>query len=152
MNNIKSYIILNKNSNLITKLFLFISIIIIIVMFVVFQIKYSKYYQTVGQVIEENNIYQLSLYLDPYKLKILKNNNKIIIDNEEYFYSKKYIDNKYLISNNLDNYINVILDVNLNKKDRIVNYILNVKILESNKKIICYLKEYLKKGVGYEKY
>lgn len=152
MNNIKSYIILNKNSNLITKLFIFISLLIVIAILTIFQIKYSKYYQTVGQVIEENNTYQLSLYLDPYKLKILKNNNKIIIDKEEYFYDIKYIDNKYLISDNLDNYINVILDVNLKKKDRIVNNILDVKILESNKKIICYLKDYLKKGVAYEKY
>lgn len=152
MNNIKSYIILNKKTNLITKSFLLISLIIVITILIIFQIKYIKYYQTIGQVIEENNVYQLNLYLDPYKLKILKNNNKLIIDNEEYFYSIKYIDNKYLISDNLDNYINVILNVNLKKKDRIVNNILKVKIQESNKKIIYYLKDYLKKGVGYEKY
>jgi len=151
MNNINSYIILNRKTKFITNIFILISIIIIIALLLITQLKYKKYYQTNGQVIKENNIYQLSLYLDPYKLKIFKNNNKIIINEKEYIYNIKSISDEYIISNDLKNYVKVILDINLNKEDKIVNNILNLKILESNKKIIYYLKDYFKKGVNNEK-
>ena len=145
MNNIKSYIIINKKTNLITELFISISILVFIALLILTQYKYKKYYQTIGQVTKENNKYKITLYIDPYKLNIIKNNNTMLIDKDNYSYTIDYIDNEYLISDDLNNYLRVIINVNLKNKDRINNNILNIKILESDKKIISYLKDYLRK-------
>ena len=80
------------------------------------------------------------------KLKYVKNNNKLVIDNKEYVYSIKSINNDYEIDNNLNNYLYLYLDVSLDSKDKITNNVLNVKLLESNKKIFYYLKNYIMKG------
>ena len=145
MNNIKSYIIINKKTNLITKLFISISIMILITLSILTQFKYKTYYQTFGQVIKENNNHKLTLYIDPYKLKVIKNNNLIIIDDKKYNYTIDLIDDEYIVSDNLTNYLKVILNVNLKQEDKINNNILEVRILESDEKIIYYLKEYFKK-------
>ena len=146
MNDIKSYIILNRKTNLTTKMFIYITIIIFITLLILSQLEYKKYYQTKGQVIKENNMYKITLYIPLYKLEIIKNNNKLTIDNQEYIYQLEKIDNKYTISNDQKTYLQIILNINLKEEDKIINNNLNIKILESNKKIICYIKDYLKKG------
>lgn len=145
MNDIKSYIILNRKTSYVINFFLLISFIILIALIMISQFKYQKYYETTAQVIKDNNQYQLTLFINPYKINVLKNNNKIIIDDYETFYKIEYISNEYFINNN-NYYLQIKLKVNLKDKDKIVNNILQVKFLESNKKIIYYLKDYLKKG------
>lgn len=145
MNDINSYIIVNKKTNLITELFIKISILTLASLIVICGFKYKKYYQTAGQVIREKNNYQLAIYLYPYQLNIIKNNNVLIIENLEYKYSIDYIADEYIISSNSENYLKVILNINLKEKDKIVNNILQIKVLESNKKVFYYLKDYLKK-------
>jgi len=147
MTDINSYIIINRKTNFITNLFIMISIIIFISFIIIGGLKYKKYYQTFGQVIRDKNNYQLILYLSPYQLNIIKNNNKLTIDNLEYAYCINYISDEYIISNDNKNYLKIILDIDLKSKDKIVNNILKIKVLESNKKIFYYLKDYLKKEV-----
>jgi len=144
MNNIKSYIVMNKKTSSITNLFIIISIVIIMSLVIISNCKYKKYFHTIWQVVKEENNYQLSLYLYPYQLKIIKNNNKLTIDNKEYNYNISYIKNEYIYINN-NSYLKVVLNINLDNKDKIINNNLEIKILESNKKIFCYIKEYLKR-------
>ena len=148
MNEIDSYIIENRKIGFVIKVFIIISIIIFVSLIILSGLRYKKYYQTIGIVIRDENKYKLTLYLDPYKLKIIKNNNVLIIDDLEYKYTINYINNEYVISNNYTNYLNVVLDIELKKEDKIENNILQVKVLESNKKIFYYLKDYLKKGAS----
>ena len=118
---------------------------ILVSLLIISQFKYQKYYQTTAQVTKENNQYQLTLFVDPYKLKVIKNTDKIIIDDYETFYKIESISNEYFINNN-NCYLQIKLNVKLEDKDKIINNILQVKFLESNKKIIYYLENYLKKG------
>ena len=148
MNEIDSYIIENRKISFVINLFIIISIMIFVSLIMLSSLKYKKYYQTTGIVIRDENKYNLTLYLDPYKLKIIKNNNVLIIDDLEYKYTINYINNEYKISNNYTNYLNVVLDIELKQEDKIENNILQVKVLESNKKIFYYLKDYLKEGVN----
>lgn len=146
MNDIRSYILLNRKTNFIIKLFIIISIIMFITALVISQFKYEKYLKLIGQVVVEEKNYKLSLYLNPYQLDIIKKNNKLVIDNLEYIYSIDYIASGYIITDNCNNCLNVVLDINLKKKDEIVNNVLQVKVLESNEKLFYYLKRYFKKG------
>lgn len=142
MSDIMGYIILNKKTNFIIKLFISISITIFVTFIILSQINYTKYLKINGYVLENDNKYQLSLYLSPYELKIINNTNKLIIDKKEYEYKIDYVAKEYIILNN-KNYINVVLDIDLNEKDKIVNNILNLKIKESDKKLFYYIKDYV---------
>jgi len=147
MNNINSYIIINKQNGFIIKLFIFISIVLFISLLFVLNLKYTKYYQTKAYVINKNNEYKLIIYLSPNKLNLIKDNDNIVIENIKYKYKINSISKDYILINNLDNYKEVILNIELKEKDKINNNILEVKFLESKKKIIYYLKEYIKEGV-----
>ena len=142
MNTIKGYIILNKNTNYYIKLFIYLSIIFLLFIVILLNTKYKMYYKTKGIVTSDKNL-MLIVKID--KLKYVKNNNKLVIDNKEYVYSIKSINNDYEIDNNLNNYLYLYLDVSLDSKDKITNNVLNVKLLESNKKIFYYLKNYIMK-------
>ena len=146
MNDVNSYLILNRKTNFITNLFISISIIFLLLFLLISQVKYQKYYQTIGQVVKEQDTYQLALYLYPYQLEIIKNNNTLTIENSEYTYNINHISNEYIISSDYQNYLKVVLDIKLKPKDKIENNIFQIKMLESNKKIFYYLKDYFKKG------
>lgn len=143
MNNVNSYIILNKSNNKIIKLFIILSIFIVLLLVLILNIKYKKYYYLYGQV---DNNYRLILYCDIDNLEIIKKNNKIQIDNNTYNYKILSIDTKYTVLNNTNNYIQIVIDINLNSEDKITNNILKLKILVSNKKLFYYLIDYIKKG------
>lgn len=143
MNNVNSYIILNKSTNKIIKSFIILSIFIVLLLVLILNIKYKKYYYLYGQV---DNNYRLILYCDIDNLEIIKKNNKIQIDNNIYNYKILSIDTKYTVLNNTNNYIQIVIDINLNSEDKITNNILQLKILVSNKKLFYYLIDYIKKG------
>ena len=143
MNNVNSYIILNKSTNKLIKLFIITSLFIILLLVLTLNIKYKKYYYLYGQV---DNNYKLILYCDIKYLEVLKKNNKIVINNNTYNYKILSIDTNYTILNNTNNYIQVVIDINLNSEDKITNNILKLKVLVSNKKLFYYLIDYIKKG------
>ena len=151
MNDVGGYIILNKNTSYVIKLFMLISFVILIFLIIISQLKYKKYYQTIGQVIEYENDFYLSLYLTPYQLDIIKDNNILFIDDYEYDYDIKFIDDEYLISNDYTNYVKVVLDIKIKEKDKILNNLLEIKVLESDKKLFYYVKDYFEKGLENEK-
>lgn len=143
MNNVNSYIILNKSTNKLIKLFIITSLFIILLLVLTLNIKYKKYYYLYGQV---DNNYRLILYCDIKYLEVLKKNNKVVINNDTYNYKILSIDTNYTILNNTNNYIQVVIDINLNSEDKITNNILKLKVLVSNKKLFYYLIDYIKKG------
>lgn len=143
MNNVNSYIILNKNTNKLIKLFIITSLFIVLLLVLTFNIKYKKYYYLYGQV---DNNYRLILYCDIKYLEVIKKNNKVVINNNTYNYKILSIDTNYTILNNTNNYIQLVIDINLNSEDKITNNILKLKVLVSNKKLFYYLIDYIKKG------
>ena len=143
MNNVNSYIILNKNTNKIIKLFIITSLFIVLLLVLTLNIKYKKYYYLYGQV---DNNYRLILYCDIKYLEVIKKNNKVVINNNTYNYKILSIDTNYTILNNANNYIQLVIDINLNSEDKITNNILKLKVLVSNKKLFYYLIDYIKKG------
>mgnify|MGYP004459125527 FL=1 len=143
MNNVNSYIILNKNTNKLIKLFIITSLFIVLLLVLTLNIKYKKYYYLYGQV---DNNYRLILYCDIKYLEALKKNNKVVINNNTYNYKILSIDTNYTILNNTNNYIQLVIDINLNSEDKITNNILKLKVLVSNKKLFYYLIDYIKKG------
>ena len=146
MGDINNYLIMNRKTSPIIKVYIIISLVFIFTALLISQLNYKKYYKSIGQVLKEENIYYLSLYLYPHKLNIIKKNNKLIIDDYEYNYSIEKIENEYFIANDYNSYLKVDLNINLKEEDKIVNNVLEVKILESNQKIFYYIKNYLKKG------
>lgn len=144
MNSIQSYIILNRKTNNITKFIIYLIILMFIFFLFLMHLKYTKYYTTVGQVINENDYYQLLVYVPIDKLKIIKENQSLFINNIKYNYKISYIYDYYTISNQVDNYIKVILDIKLEDKDKIVNNLIYIKIIESKEELFYYLKKYLK--------
>lgn len=143
MNNVNSYIILNKSTNKLIKLFIITSLFIILLLVLTLNIKYKKYYYLYGQV---DNNYRLILYCDTKYLEVIKKNNKVVINNNTYNYKILSIDTNYTILNNTNNYIQLVIDINLNSEDKITNNILKLKVLVSNKKLFYYLIDYIKKG------
>ena len=143
MNNVNSYIILNKSTNKLIELFIITSLFIILLLVLTLNIKYKKYYYLYGQV---DNNYRLILYCDIKYLEVLKKNNKVVINNNTYNYKILSIDTNYTILNNTNNYIQLVIDINLNSEDKITNNILKLKVLVSNKKLFYYLIDYIKKG------
>lgn len=143
MNNVNSYIILNKSTNKLIKLFIITSLFIILLLVLTLNIKYKKYYYLYGQV---DNNYRLILYCDIKYLEVLKKNNKVVINNNTYNYKILSIDTNYTVLNNTNNYIQLVIDINLNSEDKITNNILKLKVLVSNKKLFYYLIDYIKKG------
>lgn len=143
MNNVNSYIILNKSTNKLIKLFIITSLFIILLLVLTLNIKYKKYYYLYGQV---DNNYRLILYCDIKYLEVIKKNNKVVINNNTYNYKILSIDTNYTILNNTNNYIQVVININLNSEDKITNNILKLKVLVSNKKLFYYLIDYIKKG------
>ena len=143
MNNVNSYIILNKNTKKLIKLFIITSLFIILLLVLTLNIKYKKYYYLYGQV---DNNYRLILYCDIKYLEVIKKNNKVVINNNIYNYKILSIDTNYTILNNTNNYIQLVIDINLNSEDKITNNILKLKVLVSNKKLFYYLIDYIKKG------
>ena len=143
MNNVNSYIILNKSTNKLIELFIITSLFIILLLVLTLNIKYKKYYYLYGQV---DNNYRLILYCDIKYLEVRKKNNKVVINNNTYNYKILSIDTNYTILNNTNNYIQLVIDINLNSEDKITNNILKLKVLVSNKKLFYYLIDYIKKG------
>lgn len=142
MNNVNSYIILNRKIDNIINIFIIITVILLILLSILLNTKYKKYYYLYGQV---DTNYNLILYTKIDKINTIKNNNTLYIDNISYNYIINNIDNNYIVLNNT-NYIKIEININLKKEDKMINNILKIKVYESNKKLFNYLIDYIKKG------
>ena len=116
---------------------LIIIIIILIFIYIIFTYRYQTYYITKGKI--ENK--QLKISVNISDIKYLKNSNKLLIDNQIYYYKINDISKEVYIDENNNNYKYLYLKIfNINNID---NYIYEIKIEKENKLLAEYLKEYL---------
>lgn len=113
-----------------------IAIIFIVTILIVLSniITYNVYYQNVGNIIENNKLSMLVLNEDLNK--VLKN-EKLIIEKENFAYKIDEIENSTLYDNVM--YKKITLDLNLNKKQNIINNVFDIKILLKKETIFKYI-------------
>lgn len=140
-------IVLNKMVPKIYSLISILCIIFVLLIIIFLPFKYKTYLKYNFYVCEIDNKYLLSSYLNNKELNNLINNNILIFNNKKYQYKIKYI--------NEDNYVNskneitklTYIDINLEDKYKINNYLITAKILKEDKKIFDYIIDYFKGGL-----
>ena len=114
-----------------------ISTVMLIFIYIIFTYHYQTYYLIQGRI--TNN--KLELFIPVTDMKYIKNNQKLEIDKQTYFYKINSIDSELYVSDDFINYQYVYLDVyNLSNID---NYIYRIKIPKENKILAKYLQDYL---------
>lgn len=136
---IDSEIILQKKVNPLIYIYvLVITIIVLSLILISVTFTYQTYYQVVGTVVNEDNHYFIVVYLPKENVKSITGGNILYIDKEKYNYDIVILDSNYL-TDNINTYQMVKLDVNIPNKYQINNLNLNLKFLKENKKIINYI-------------
>ena len=111
---------------------LFITFIILLIVFLFSNKYYIKYYKTNGIVVD-NNV--LSITVNKDDIKVLQTNKILIINNKKFAYKIKKIQNPYTYSDNL--YTDVLIEINLDKYNTKNNYF-EIKIPYEKKTILKY--------------
>lgn len=139
---IDGYIIMNRKTNLIIKMFVLnISIIIILVIWGVNTFYYQSYFHIHSKLINFNSYYLLEVLIPEEEVNQITEGNVLLIGDKVYNYSVYNISDSITYQDNV-NYIKLYLDVYcLDEKYRINNYRLDIKIPKENKKIINYFIE-----------
>jgi hypothetical protein len=139
---IDSYIILHRKTSIVIKVFIFN--IFLIGMFVIWginTIEYQSYFQIHSKILKFNSYYYLEVLIPVKEVYKITNQNKITIDEKEYFYHTYEIDSNVIYENN-QNYQKIYLEIISLEPEYLKNgYQVDVKIPKEKKKIINYLKE-----------
>lgn len=139
---INKFVILNRKTSLIIKIFLFN--ILILILFIIWGINtlyYQNFIQLHSKLLFYNSIYYLEVLIPVKEVSQVIEHNQLLIDNNIYTYKTLKTDSNVIYNNNI-NYQKVYLEIpNLDLKYMINGYELDVKILTEKKKIIDYLKE-----------
>lgn len=139
---IDGYIIMNRRTSLIIKMFVLnISIIIILVIWGINTFYYQSYFQIHSKLINFNSYYLLEVLVPEKEVNQITKENVLLIGNKTYNYNIYKVSDNIVYKDNI-NYIKLYLDVScLEDKYKINNYRLNIKIPRENKKIINYFIE-----------
>lgn len=129
-----SYILLNRQPKNIIKLFTFsIFLLFFILIFLINKLTYTPYLEKKSKVVFMNNNFYLEVEILQDEFNTISNNNKIIINNKEYFYN---ID-KINLDDSSDSRQKIYLYIeNLSNSYKINNYILLVKFEKETKGVI----------------
>lgn len=136
---ITSGIILNRKVE--PLIYLYIMIIIVIILSLIIFITlfhYKTFYKARAVVDSEDNSCYVRIYMPLDDVKYIVDNNTLYIDKKKYNYKIKSIDKEYL-TDNLNTYEVILLDINLPKKYCFQNLNLSLKIIKEDKRIIDYL-------------
>lgn len=139
---IDSYIILNRKTTLIIKIF-FINIFLIgiIVIWSINTFYYQTSFQGHSKILNFNSFYYLEVLIPVKEVNQITKQNQIVIDKKIYNYQVYKIDPDVVYENTI-NYQKVYLEViDLEEEYQKNGYQIDVKILKEKKKIIDYLKE-----------
>lgn len=139
---IDSYIILNRKTNKIIKIFIF-NICIIIVLFIwgINTLQYKNFFHIHSKITNFNSYFVLEVLIPVKEVNQIEKQNKLFISNKEYNYNV-YKKEETIIYKDNTNYQKLYLKVdNLDKKYKINNYRLDIKIPAHSKKIIKYFIE-----------
>ena len=138
---IDSYIIINRQPNLIIKLFIYnILYLIVLVIWSINTFYYHSFFQVHSQILRINSLYYLEVLIPVEEVNIITNQSKIEIASKNYNYQVYKIDSNAIYDGN-KNYQKIYLKIeNLEESYQINGYQLEIKIEKSSKKIIDYLK------------
>lgn len=139
---INSYVILNRKTSFISKLFLIIVLsLILLVIWGINTFYYQSYLKLHSQILYFNPNYYLEVLVPVKEVNQITKQNKIIIEDKTYNYSiYKIISNVEYIDNT--NYLKILLKIeNLDEIYLVNGYQTDIKILKEKKKIIDYFKE-----------
>lgn len=138
---IDSYIILNRKTNFIIKIFICIlSFLTILVIWGINTFSYRSFFHIHSQSLNLNSYYYLEVLVPAEEVNYITNKNKIVINSKEYNYKVYKIapDITYIEQKNC---LKLYLEIeNLEEIYKINGYQLDVKIEKENKKIIDYLR------------
>ena len=139
---IDSYMILNRKTSFIIKIFLiFIVLLIIFVIWGVNTFNYTTFIQLHSRILYFDSYYYVEVLTPVKEVKQITEQYEIVIDSKKYNYKIYKINPNVEYINNI-NYQKVILKVlNLDETYYINGYEMDVKILKEKKKIIDYLKD-----------
>ena len=130
---IDGYIIMNRKSDLIIKVFVFnICIIIILIIWGINTLEYQKKLNFHSKISNFNSYYLLEVLVPVKEVSQVIKENKLLIENVSYDYKINNISSDLIIENNI-NYQKIYLSVNnLDDDYKINNLILDIKIPISN--------------------
>lgn len=139
---INSYVILNRKTSFISKLFLIIILsLILIVIWGINTFYYQNYIKLHSQILYFNPNYYLEVLVPVKEVNQITKQNKIIIEDKTYNYSIYEIKSNVEYIDNI-NYLKILLRIdNLDETYLINGYQTDIKILKEKKKIIDYFKE-----------
>lgn len=141
---IETYILLNRQPKIISKLFLFnIFILITLIIYASFTFRYTSYFYSTSKITFKNNIYLLKITTSINNLDVVAKNKNIIINNKEYMYEIYEIEST---DKDQEIYLKVF---NLEEYYLIDNYSVNIKIERNSKVLIDYLK--WRRNIGNER-
>ena len=125
---INQYLILNKNPNILMKIFIYNIIFITgLIIWGINTISYQKYYLIHSQVLNLNSYYCIEVLIPVKEVKKVTSNNNLWINKKKYHYIVKNADNHITYKNKI-NYIKLYLKVlNLEKEYQIDGYHLDVQ-------------------------
>lgn len=145
-NSIEAEIFLRKEISFVYKIVLLVMILIVCMTFIILNMNYQTVLNLDAMVKRVNNIYLVMMQVSADDIKYIINNNKIKIDDDEFYYEVYKIDKELYISDNMKNYKVVYLRLNLDKKYQVDNLAISVKVNKENKMIFEYLKNYIMNG------
>lgn len=145
-NSIEAEIFLRKEISFVYKIVLLVMILIVCMTFIILNMNYQMVLNLDAMVKRVNNIYLVMMQVSADDIKYIINNNKIKIDDDEFYYEVYKIDEELYISDNMKNYKVVYLRLNLDKKYQVDNLAVSVKVNKENKMIFEYLKNYIMNG------
>lgn len=145
-NSIEAEIFLRKEISFVYKIVLLVMILIVCMTFIILNMNYQMVLNLDAMVKRVNNIYLVMMQVSADDIKYIINNNKIKIDDDEFYYEVYKIDKELYMSDNMKNYKVVYLRLNLDKKYQVDNLAVSVKVNKENKMIFEYLKNYIMNG------
>ena len=139
---IETYILLNRQPKITTKLFIYINLfLIILIIYVLTNYQYTIYFNSNAQIKYNNNQFLAKIKTSNKNIKTISQNNKIIINNKEYTYKIYNIDEIPIYEDNQEHQIVYLKIYNLEDYYKIDNYSIDIKIEKSRQKIFDYLKK-----------
>lgn len=138
---IDTYILLNRKTKLISKLFIYnILILIILMIYILSKFEYTSYFYSNSQITFMDNYFLLKINTSLEDIQTISKSNSIIINNKEYMYQIYKIENDVMYENNNQYQVIYLKILNLEEYYWIENYSLNIKIEKERKVLIDYLK------------
>lgn len=136
---ITSGIILNRKVEPLIYLYIMIIIVIVLSLIIFITLFHYKTFYKIRSVVEkEDNLCYIRVYIPLDDVKYIINNNILYIDKKKYFYNIRNINKEYL-TDNLNTYESILLDVNISDKYCMQNLNLSLKFLKEDRRIIDYL-------------